>query len=304
MSRLSKAVFAIAVTPFSAGTTYADSSSPKLAAYYDLQMAIFDGRTFAWQGDGPVVDLKIRAIRVGVGRRHFYALTADGRLRSYSRNLRKSEIILSGIAAFSAGDSGILAMRPDRSLVLLRRGGRKPVPVARDVINAAVGDSANYFVTRAGRLFVRGKAHRGQYGDGRLTVTKAFVNTARNVASVRAHTGHALYLSRDGHVYGTGGNIYGPVGIHGLGDKADRWSLIYSGAWAIATGSTHSFAIRSDGALVGWGRAYGPKPKVLMRGVTAVAAGSSKVVVLKSNRSLWQWHAGDQPKLVILPNRR
>jgi hypothetical protein len=42
--------------------------------------------------------------------------------------------------------------------------------------------------------------------------------------AVRAHIGHALYLylRRDGVVLGTGGNRYGPLGAHGLGDKADR----------------------------------------------------------------------------------
>lgn len=39
---------------------------------------------------------------------------------------------------------------------------------------------------------------------------------------MKAHTGHALYLRRDGVVLATGGNRYGPLGAHGLGDKADR----------------------------------------------------------------------------------
>jgi len=104
-------------------------------------------------------------------------------------------------------------------------------------------------------------------------------------------------------VFGTGGNIYGPVGIHGLGDKADRWSPIMTGAIAIATGSTHSFAIRADRVLVGWGRRYGPKPIPVLRDVQAVAAGSRTVIVLKSDNSLWQWQAGGIPRRVKLPAR-
>ena len=43
---------------------------------------------------------------------------------------------------------------------------------------------------------------------------------------------------------GTGGNRFGPLGAHGLGDKADRWGRVFDGARAIATGSRHSLAIR------------------------------------------------------------
>ena len=65
---------------------------------------------------------------------------------------------------------------------------------------------------------------------------------------------------KNGDVLGTGGNIYGPVGRHGLGDKAVRWSRIVSGASAVATGSSHSLAILPDGRLMAWGAGYGPGP--------------------------------------------
>ena len=48
---------------------------------------------------------------------------------------------------------------------------------------------------------------------------------------------------------GTGGNIYGPVSKHGLGDKAVRWSKIIGGAKAIATGSSHTVAILKNDSL-------------------------------------------------------
>ena len=94
----------------------------------------------------------------------------------------------------------------------------------RRVATAAVGDSANYYATESGALFVKGLAHRGQYGDGKLKTTDRFVQTASNVAAITAHTGHAILMTKSGDVLGTGGNIYGPVGRHGLGDKAVRWS--------------------------------------------------------------------------------
>ena len=62
------------------------------------------------------------------------------------------------------------------------------------VVDACVGDSADYLVTRGGRVFVRGLAHRGQYGDGLLRATAQYVSTANDAVAVRAHTGHALHL--------------------------------------------------------------------------------------------------------------
>ena len=90
---------------------------------------------------------------------------------------------------------------------------------------------------------------------------------------------------KNGDVLGTGGNIYGSVGRHGLGDKAVRWSRIVSGASAVATGSSHSLAILPDGRLMVWGAGYGPDPVAVMEGVAAVAAGSSSTVVLKTDGS-------------------
>ena len=110
---------------------------------------------------------------------------------------------------------------------------------------------------------------------------------------VRAHTGHALILlMRNGDVMGTGGNIYGPVGRHGLGDKAVQLGPdLLSGARAVLRpGSSHSLAIRRDGTLMAWGAGYGPDPVAVMENVSAVAAGSSATIAL---------HAGRGPSLAV-----
>jgi alpha-tubulin suppressor-like RCC1 family protein len=66
-----------------------------------------------------------------------------------------------------------------------------------------------------------------------------------------------------------------------------------SGVAAIATGSSHSLAIRPDGSLMAWGADYGPDPVQIMTGVTTVAAGSHTSIALKRDGSLWQWDRGD-----------
>ena len=280
---------------------FADSSSPLLAAYYDRHMAIVAGRVYAWQGEDRPRRLPLQdVVQVGVGAETHYVLTSKSALLSFDRTSDRPKRVLTGVARFAAGRSGLLVIRSDAGALwwIPRRGGthRK---IASRVVAAAVGDGANYYIRKSGALFVRGKAHRGQYGDGRLRTTTEFVQTAKGVAQITAHTGHAILMKINGDVMGTGGNIYGPVGHHGLGDKAVRWSLILTGALAIATGSSHSLAIMRTGKLVAWGRGYGPTPMPIMTGVAAVAAGSRYTIALKHDGSLWQWRPGRKPRRLL-----
>ena len=201
------------------------------------------------------------------------------------------------MAAFAAGESGWFAI--DRAQALWHaQTDKSSRRIAEDVVAACIGDSADYYVARDGGLFVKGLAHRGQYGDGRLTATEGFVRTASDAAAVRAHTGHALYLSRSGDVFGTGGNRYGPLSSHGLGDKADRWGRIFDGAVAIATGSRHSLAIRADRSLWAWGNGFEIAPKKLVDGVLAAAAGDTATLVRTAD-GIWQWERGNRPAKVL-----
>lgn len=279
---------------------FADSSSPLLAAYYDRQMAVRNGVAYAWRGNGKPEPVAKDVKQVGVGRSRYYVLTRAGQLLQYRDGFREPKRLMNQIATFAAGRTGVLAVRTDDTLWWIEKSAKKPEEIASQVMSAAVGDSANYYVTKAGALFVKGKAHRGQYGDGRLAPTKTFVQTASEVAKITAHTGHAILLKTNGDVMGTGGNIYGPVGKHGLGDKAVKWSKIFAGAKAIATGSSHTLAIREDGTLFVWGREYGPEPAAIMADVTAVAAGSSTSLALTQDGTLWQWDRGGKPQALSL----
>ena len=106
---------------------------------------------------------------------------------------------------------------------------------------------------------------------------------ASDVLTVKAHTGHAIHLRRDGVVMGTGGNRFGPLSSHGLGDTADRWGRVFDSAVAIATGSRHSLALRADGSLWAWGEGFKGEPAKLLDAVVAVAAGDTA--------TLARWHA-------------
>jgi alpha-tubulin suppressor-like RCC1 family protein len=280
--------------------TLADSSGPALASYYERHMALRDGVAYGWTGRGAPRVLLRDVAQVGVGKEAWFALRRDGTLLTWADDPTAARTLMSGVERFAAGDSGWFAI--DRGGALWHAAGRAaPTRVAEGVVDACIGDSADYYVTRDGALFAKGLAHRGQYGDGLLKATDAFVATGRDAIAVRAHTGHAIHLARDGTVHGTGGNRFGPLSHHGLGDKADRWGPIFSGAVAIATGSRHSLAVRADGSLWAWGEGFAIEPARIMERVRAVAAGDTATIAIGDDGALWQWDGGGKPRRLAWP---
>lgn len=279
----------------------ADASSAVLASYYERHMALRGGVAHGWVGGGAPRALRRGVVQVGVSKSAFFALLTGGDLITWTDNADAARTLMSGVARFAAGDSGWFAIDP-AAVLWYGQGSAAPVRVADGVMDACIGDSADYYVTRDGTLFAKGLAHRGQYGDGKLTATPGFVATASNAVAVRAHTGHAIHLQRDGTVMGTGGNRFGPLSQHGLGDKAERWGPIFSGAVAIATGSRHSLALRADGSLWAWGEGFAIEPAAVMQRVSAVAAGDTATLAVTSEEgALWQWDGGGTPRRLAWP---
>jgi hypothetical protein len=301
LRRIAAALAALAGLVSATPPALADSSGPQLASYYQHHMALLDGVAHGWIGRAEPRRMLAGVIQVGVGRDAFFALRANGELITWRSAPEPATLLMRNVARFAAGASGWFAI--DRAAVLWH--GTRDLPAARrvtdDVIDACIGDSADYFITRDGTLWVHGLAHRGQYGDGKLAAAPGFVATAREAVAVKAHTGHALHLRRDGVVLGTGGNRFGPLSSHGLGDKADRWGAIFSGAVAMATGSRHSLAIRADASLWAWGDGFAIEPTRLMERVSAVAAGESATIALGTDGTLWQWDGGGTPRRLAVP---
>ena len=278
----------------------ADASNRTLASYYERHMALEGDVAHGWLGRGEPRRLLAGVVQVGVSRDAFFALLADGALLTWAEAPERATTLMRGVKSFAAGASGWFAIDAAGVLWHAGVGSAAPQRVADDVIEACVGDSADYFIQRDGTLYVKGLAHRGQYGDGKLAATPGFVATAREAQSVKAHTGHAVHLRRDGVVMGTGGNRYGPLSSHGLGDKADRWGAIFEGATAIATGSRHSLAIRADSSLWAWGEGFAILPAKLLDKVIAVAAGDSATIARAADGALWQWDGGGAPRRLML----
>lgn len=294
-----------AISILSGGAGYTDSSSPRLAAYYDRKMLLCGETAYQWNGADRPQPVTNNVMQVGVGRDASYVLTTSGQLLTWIDASSERKEILDQVVWFAAGRTGIFAARSDGTLKYLARPkswfgegdiAQREKTAATAAIAASVGDSANYFVHAGGILFVKGLAHRGQYGNGELEPTDTFIPVAHDVVAIKAHTGHAILMKKDGTVMGTGGNIYGPLGKHGIGDKAVSWGEIFKGAKAIATGSSHSLAISQDDQLWHWGRDIGLVPERILDDVTAAAADQSGSIALKSDDSLWQWDRGQQPK--------
>lgn len=282
-----------------AATAYADSSTPRLASYYEQHLVICSGDAWAWRGDEEPTLVMRDVMAVGTGRRGRYALALDGRLHGWGEDARTPVVLMTGVRIFAAGSSGVLAIDTEARLWRVDASGGRPPEVtliAPGVKAASVGDGTNYYVTIGGDLHAQGNAHRGQYGDGRRTGTVDYVRVATGVIDIKSHTGHAIMLTQRGTVMGTGGNIFGPLGRHGLGDKAEHWGIIFDAATSIATGASHSLALRADGSLWTWGRNEGPEPRQVLPGVYGVAAGSDVSIALGHDGSLWQWRTGAPPK--------
>jgi alpha-tubulin suppressor-like RCC1 family protein len=263
-------------------------------------MALVDGRAWGWTDRGQPVPMRAGVRQVGVSQDAHWVLQDDGRLLRWGAAADTAAVLMTDVSAFACGQSGWFAIDAARELWHSGSPLQAPRRVAQDVVDACIGDGADYHVRRDGTLWVRGLAHRGQYGDGRLTATADFVQTASDAVAVRAHTGHALYLSRSGMVMGTGGNRFGPLGAHGLGDKADAWGRVFEGAKAMATGSRHSAALRTDGTLWAWGGGFGIQPRQLADRVVTVAAGNSATVALRTDGSLLQWDGAAGPRRLRL----
>jgi hypothetical protein len=276
----------------------ADASDASIASYYALHLARVDGALLAWRGEQPARRLPFDALRLGASQDAYFALRDGGDLVTWTDAPQRARTLMRGVRDFAAGQSGWFAIDASHALWYAAAGASTPVQVATNVLTACIGDSADYFVDRDGVLHAKGLAHRGQYGDGQLTATDRFVATARDVVAVRAHTGHAIHLRRDGTVMGTGGNRYGPLSSHGLGDKADRWGPIFDGAVAIATGSRHSGALRRDGSLWVWGEGFAIEPRQLHDGVVALACGDTATIARTADGALWQWERGAGPRRV------
>ena len=266
-----------------------------VSLYYELKLAIVSGQVFEWRGEARPRRVLADAAHVAASAGHGHAIDTANRVQRWAAGADKAEVVFEDAAFVAAGETGLLAIRCDGSLWQRKSGTAAFSRVAGAAIHAWVGDSADYYIDEKGRLHVSGRAHRGQYGNGQLEEASGWVVVADDAVAVYSHTGHAVYLRRDGAVLGTGGNRSGPLGKHGYGDKAVRWGVIFEGASRLGTGNRHSMAIRADGSLWSWGSADGLEPRRVLTDVLAAMGGDSDTLAMRADGSVWSWRVGSPP---------
>ena len=261
-------------------------------------MALIDGVAYAWRGQGQPVRQRGGVRQVGVSRGPALRCSTMAGCCA-GATTRSARTLDAGRGAICRRRIGLVR---DRCLApALARGGTTPQRVAADVVAACIGDGADYHVRQDGTLWVKGLAHRGQYGDGRLSGSTDFIRTADAAVAVKAHTGHAHLFAPRRRGAGHRRQPLRPAGCA----RPGRQGRPLGRDLRRRTQHRHRLApfggIRHDGSLWAWGEGFGIEPRQLLGGVLATAAGDTATLALAADGALWQWDGGSGPRRLQLP---
>ncbi|MBF0450216.1 MAG: hypothetical protein HQK75_05900, partial [Candidatus Magnetomorum sp.] len=174
-----------------------------------------------------------------------------------------------------------------------------------------------------GTVWAWGVNDYGQLGIGEATSDRYTpVNTvsASNIIDVAAGGHHSLALKNDGTVWAWGYNMSGQIGDGTSAGGNDRYTPVQvinlTDVAAIAAGSNHSLALKSDGTVWAWGEdsegqlgdnSITPKSTPVqvvdsdgigyLEDIIAIDAGDRHSLALKSDGTVWAWGANNSGEL-------
>ena len=165
-----------------------------------------------------------------------------------------------------------------------------------------------YAIRSDNTLWSWGSNNLGQLGQGDTIDRSSPVQIGTNSWSMVVASGtHALALRTDGTLYAWGYNQYNELGQNQRvqTNYSSPMQIGTSSFTTISTGANNSFAIRTDGALFGWGRTdYG---QIGVRSDntniniplswTSVSGGDSYSVAIRSDGKLFSWGRNDKGQL-------
>jgi alpha-tubulin suppressor-like RCC1 family protein len=131
------------------------------------------------------------------------------------------------------------------------------------ITKIAAGEGHSLVLKSDGTLWAWGSNGSGQLGTGNTTPQSCTiqVGTGTTWSAISAGGGFSLALKSDGTLWAWGRNQYGRLGIGNTTEQSSPQQVGNSTTgttWtAIATGYTHSLALKSDGTLWAWGRNSG-----------------------------------------------
>ena len=184
-----------------------------------------------------------------------------------------------------------------------------PTQVMTGVTAIAAGSNHSLALKTNGTLWSFGYNYYGQLGtttnNGTGTASPTPTQVMTNVTAIAASGTNSLALKTDATLWSFGSNYYGQLGTttnNGTGTGNPTPTQVMTGVTAIAAGTSHSLALRTDGTLWTFGYNYfgqlgtttnngiataNPTPTQVMTNVTAIAAGTSHSLALKTDGTLW-----------------
>ncbi len=240
----------------------------------------------------------------------------------------------SGVTAIAGGYTYSLALKSDGTVWAWGNGpfgqisgdgtpSKTSTPVQVIGLSSVTAIAAGYGHCLAlksdGTVWAWGYNGYGQVGNGTLSNISPLVQVMGlgGVTAIAARGYHSMALKSDGTVWAWGLDASGQLGN---GTTIDLWFSTpvqvvgLSGVTAIASGSLHSLALKSDGTVWAWGNnglgqlgngtittSYylfdTPAQVVGLSGVTAIAGGSLHSLALKTDGAVWAWGGNSHGQL-------
>ena len=262
-----------------------------------------DGSVWAWGinnsgqlGDGTTTNKTIpvqitgltSVIAIVAGEHHAMALEDDGSGWAWGAN-----------DYGQLGDGTTTTVPPYGKTTPVQVFGITATPRPKSV---AGGGQHSIALKSNGTVWTWGYNMSGQLGDGTAfdKSTPIQVSGLTDVAAIAGGGQHTVVLKSDSSVWGWGNNDNGQLGDRTTTNRftpVQAGGSTFTGVTAMAAGTHHTIALKSNGTVWGWGvnvdGAWGnstaPVQVSGLSGVIAVAAEGSHSLVLKSDGTVWAW---------------